>query len=63
MMKQVVTSITISESQLVRMVMFNDKEESKLNSIISANNGAHPLKHEQIVKKNPFKILSFLWEA
>ena len=43
--------------------MFNDKEESKLNSIISANSGAHPLKHEQIVKKNPFKILSFLWEA
>ena len=32
----------------------HDKEESKLNSTISANSGAHTLTHDQIIKKNPF---------
>ena len=44
------TSITISESQLVIMVKFkvqsHDKEESKLNSTITANSGAHTLTHD-----------------
>ena len=39
-MKKIVTSITISEPQLVIMVMFN-LMISKLNSTINANSGAH----------------------
>ena len=52
MMKKIVTSITISEPQLVIMVMFNLMiEESKLNSTIHANSGAHTLTHDKILKK------------
>ena len=32
-------------------VQSRDKEESKLNSTISANSGAHTLTHDQTVKK------------
>ena len=32
----------------------HDKEESKLNSTITANSGAHTLKHDQIIKKSPY---------
>ena len=32
-------------------VQSHDKEESKLNSTISANSGAHTLTHDQTVKK------------
>ena len=36
------------------MVMFNImiREESKLNSAITANSGAHALTHDQIIKKS-----------
>ena len=44
-------SITIGESELVGMIMFNHKEESKLNSTITANSCAHTLIHDQIIKK------------
>ena len=36
----------MSESQLVIMVQSHDKEESKLNSTITANSGAHTLTHD-----------------
>ena len=32
-------------------VQSHDKEESKLNSTITANSGAHTLTHDQIIKK------------
>ena len=32
-------------------VQSHDKEESKSNSTISANSGAHTLTHDQIIKK------------
>ena len=32
-------------------VQSHDKEESKLNSTINANSGAHTLTHDQIIKK------------
>ena len=32
-------------------VQSHDKEESKLNSTITAKSGAHTLKHDQIIKK------------
>ena len=32
----------------------HDQEESKLNSIINTNSGAHTFTHEQIIKKSPF---------
>ena len=46
--KNKVTSITISESQLVIManVQSHYKEESKLNSTITTNSGAHTLTHD-----------------
>ena len=47
-------SITIDESELVGMIMFNHKEESKLNSTITANSCAHTLTHDQIIKKSPY---------
>ena len=34
--------------------MFNHKEESKLNSTITANSCAHTLTHDQIIKKSPY---------
>ena len=34
--------------------MFNHKEESKLNSTITANSRAHTLTHDQIIKKSPY---------
>ena len=33
-------------------VQSHDKEESKLNSTITANSGAHTLTHDQIIKKS-----------
>ena len=33
-------------------VQLQDKEESKSNSIISVNSGAHTLTHDQIIKKS-----------
>ena len=33
-------------------VQSHDKEESKLNSTINANSGAHTLTHDKIIKKN-----------
>ena len=35
-------------------VQSHDKEESKLNSTITANSGAHTLTHDQIIKKGPY---------
>ena len=35
-------------------VQSHDKEESKSNSTIIANSGAHILTHDQIMKKSPF---------
>ena len=32
-------------------VQFHDKEESKLNSTITTNSGAHTLTYDQIIKK------------
>ena len=51
-----VTRTTISESQLMTMVMFNlmTKKESKSNSTINTNSGAHTLTHDQIIKKSLF---------
>ena len=34
-------------------VQFHDQEESKLNSTINANSGAHTLTHDKIIK-SPF---------
>ena len=33
-------------------VQSHDKDESKLNSTIIANSGAHTLKHDQVIKKS-----------
>ena len=35
-------------------VQSHDQEESKSNSTISANSGAHTLTHNKIIKKSPF---------
>ena len=34
-------------------VQSHDKEETKLNSAITAISGAHTLAHDQIIKKSP----------
>ena len=35
-------------------VQSHDQEESKLNSIIKANCGAHTVTHDKIITKSPF---------
>ena len=35
-------------------VQFHNKEESKLNSTITANSSAHTLTHDYIIKKGPY---------
>ena len=35
-------------------VQSHDKEETKLNSAITAISGAHTLTHDQIIKKSPY---------
>ena len=39
-------------------VQSHDKKESKSNSTISANSGAHNLTHDQIIKKSPFNKIN-----
>ena len=54
-MMKIITSYKYYNKQITTRdngnVQSHDKEESKLNSTITTNSGAHTLTHDQIVKK------------